>query len=62
MSPSCTAPAPTHAPTDPPTPPHTYARAHPASYTSLSATIEEQQLLPKEVFTSLLKKIYKRKK
>lgn len=32
------------------------------SYKQLTATIEEQQLLPKEVFTSLLKKIYKRSK
>jgi farnesyl diphosphate synthase len=32
------------------------------SYEQLSATIEEQTLLPKEVFTSLLKKIYKRSK
>eukprot|EP00877_Chromochloris_zofingiensis_P000555 jgi/Chrzof1/104/Cz01g03190.t1 len=33
-----------------------------SSYESLSATIEEQTLLPKAVFTSLLAKIYKRKK
>jgi farnesyl diphosphate synthase len=32
------------------------------SYAKLSATIEEQALLPKQVFTSLLKKIYKRSK
>lgn len=32
------------------------------SYSKLSSTIEEQALLPKEVFTSLLKKIYKRSK
>lgn len=32
------------------------------SYEQLSKTIEEQSLLPKEVFTSLLKKIYKRQK
>lgn len=33
-----------------------------ASHARLSATIEEQQLLPKQVFTSLLAKIYKRQK
>jgi farnesyl diphosphate synthase len=32
------------------------------SYSKLSSTIEEQSLLPKQVFTSLLKKIYKRSK
>lgn len=32
------------------------------SYSRLSSTIEEQTLLPKHVFTSLLKKIYKRQK
>jgi farnesyl diphosphate synthase len=32
------------------------------SYSKLSSTIEEQGLLPKQVFTSLLKKIYKRSK
>ncbi|GIL95920.1 hypothetical protein Vretimale_1834 [Volvox reticuliferus] len=32
------------------------------SYTTLEATISEQTLLPKEVFSSLLAKIYKRKK
>jgi farnesyl diphosphate synthase len=32
------------------------------SYSKLSSTIEEQALLPKQVFTSLLKKIYKRSK
>lgn len=32
------------------------------SYAKLSSTIEEQALLPKQVFTSLLKKIYKRSK
>lgn len=32
------------------------------SYAKLTHTIEEQSLLPKEVFTSLLKKIYKRQK
>lgn len=33
-----------------------------ASYSKLSRTIEEQSLLPKQAFTSLLKKIYKRSK
>lgn len=32
------------------------------SHAQLSATIEEQSLLPKAVFTSLLAKIYKRQK
>lgn len=32
------------------------------SYSKLSSTIDEQGLLPKQVFTSLLKKIYKRSK
>jgi farnesyl diphosphate synthase len=32
------------------------------SHAQLSATIEEQSLLPKQVFTSLLAKIYKRQK
>lgn len=32
------------------------------SYKELSAAIEEQALLPKAVFTSLLSKIYKRQK
>lgn len=32
------------------------------SYSKLSSTIDEQTLLPKQVFTSLLKKIYKRSK
>jgi farnesyl diphosphate synthase len=32
------------------------------SHARLSATIEEQSLLPKQVFTSLLAKIYKRQK
>jgi farnesyl diphosphate synthase len=32
------------------------------SHARLSATIEEQSLLPKRVFTSLLAKIYKRQK
>lgn len=33
-----------------------------ASHSALTSTIEEQTLLPKEVFTSLLVKIYKRQK
>ena len=33
-----------------------------ASHDKLSATISEQNLLPPQVFTSLLAKIYKRKK
>lgn len=33
-----------------------------ASHSALTSTIEEQTLLPKEVFTSLLSKIYKRQK
>eukprot|EP00878_Enallax_costatus_P031017 GHUV01033844.1.p1 GENE.GHUV01033844.1~~GHUV01033844.1.p1 ORF type:complete len:193 (+),score=70.64 GHUV01033844.1:173-751(+) len=32
------------------------------SYAKLTSTIEEQSLLPKQVFTSLLKKIHKRQK
>lgn len=32
------------------------------SYAKLNSTIEEQTLLPKQVFISLLKKIYKRQK
>ena len=32
------------------------------SYTTLEKQIEEQTVLPKPVFTSLLKKIYKRSK
>lgn len=32
------------------------------SYAKLTSTIEEQTLLPKQVFISLLKKIYKRQK
>ena len=33
-----------------------------ASHERLTATIDEQTLLPKQVFTALLAKIYKRKK
>lgn len=39
-----------------------FAAYETVSYNKLSSTIEEQTLLPKQVFTSLLKKIYKRSK
>lgn len=42
---------------------HGHAQAYEAeSHAALVAMIEEQALLPKEVFNSLLKKIYKRQK
>lgn len=42
--------------------PAKFAAYETQSYATLSSTIEEQALLPKQVFTSLLKKIYKRSK
>jgi farnesyl diphosphate synthase len=42
--------------------PRQFSEYEASSYERLSRVIEEQALLPKAVFTSLLKKIYKRQK